>query len=81
MAGGQAYRAVWGLLQELWCHPAFCAGNARVETEATTACRELLAEAKVGNDHSALTLAVRPSHENVARLQVTVYYRKEGESE
>lgn len=52
-----------------------------METEATTACRELLAEAKVGNDHSALTLAVRPSHENVARLQVTVYYRKEGESE
>lgn len=81
MAGGQAYRAVWGLLQELWCHPAFCAGNARMETETTTACRELLAEAKVRNDHSALTLTVRPSHENVAWLQVTVYYRKKGESE
>lgn len=81
MTSGQTHWAVWGQLQEFWCHPAFCARNTRMETEATMAGRYFLAEPEVRDDHSPLALAVRPSHENVAWLEVTVYYTQEGNRE
>lgn len=52
-----------------------------METEATMASRYFLAEPEVRDDHSPLALAVRPSHENVAWLEVTVYYTQEGNRE
>lgn len=52
-----------------------------METEATTAGRQFLAEPEVRDDHSALALAVRPSHENVAWLEISVYYIQKGSGE
>lgn len=75
--GGGTHRTLRGQeLEELGGHPAFRARDARAEAETVAAGRQLLAEAKVGEDHPAPALTVGLRNEHVAGFQVPMHCRR-----
>lgn len=64
-----AYRVVLAVLaQDLWGDPALGAWHAGAPAEAVPACRQLLAEAKVGNHGAHAPVGVGHGHQDVVRL-------------
>lgn len=64
------------LLQHLGCDPALSARDARAQAEAVPPALQLLAQPKVRDDGSDLSVAVGDGDEDVAGLQVTMNCKK-----